>query len=210
MPQAASSVEQLPNIVSLLAEAAQAAIASALSCSCEAFSSCTSSALASIENPRLLGSLNTVAIGAAAAVSLKMARMLAVSAGALRRQSLRGPGALLLHAIGGVSACLGGVTVGPAPPVPVGLEPAVPDPAPAVPLPDPAVPEPLPAVPEPLPAVPEPLPAVPAPLPAVPAPFPAVPEPFPPVPGSPGGRRLHLRNPTRSGSRPRRQDKGAA
>src|ERR1041384_250249 len=79
-PQAASRVEQFPNIVSLFEEEAQAAIASALSCSWEAFSSWTSRALASIENPRLLGSLNTVAIGAAAAVSLKIARMLAANA----------------------------------------------------------------------------------------------------------------------------------
>src|SRR5262245_16008628 len=156
-PQVASSVEQLPNIISLFAEAAQAATASALSCSCEAFSSCTSRALASIENPRLVGSLNTVAIGAAAAVSLKMARMLAANAGPLRRQSLRGPGALLVHAIGGVRACLGGVTVGPVPPVPV----VCPEPPVPVVCPEPAAPDPVsPAVPLPLPAVPEPLPAV--------------------------------------------------
>src|SRR5678809_1165521 len=97
VPHVESSVEQLPNICSLFDDDAHAAIASALSCSCEAFSSCTSSALASIENPRLVGSLNTVAIGAALAVSLKMLRMLAANSGALSRHSLRGPGALLVH-----------------------------------------------------------------------------------------------------------------
>src|SRR4051812_28039776 len=99
--------------------------------------------------------------------------MLAVNAGALRRQSLRGPGALLLHAIGGVSACFGGVTVGPVPPVPVGVDPPVPV--------SPAVPDPLPAVPGPAPAVPVPAPAVPVPAPPFPEPLPALPGP-PPLP----------------------------
>src|SRR5678815_167521 len=117
VPQAESSVEQLPNICSLLADAAQAAIASALSCSCDAFSSWTSSAFASMAKPRLVGSLNTVAIGAAFDVSLKIARMLAANCGPVSRHSLRGPGALLVHGKGSDSACLGGVTVGP-PPVP--------------------------------------------------------------------------------------------
>src|SRR5262249_5188850 len=63
---------QLANDDSLPAEAAQAAIASALSSSCEAFRSCTSSELASTENPSVAGSLNTVATGAAFEVSLKM------------------------------------------------------------------------------------------------------------------------------------------
>src|SRR5262245_47720400 len=181
VPQVESSVEQLPNIVSLLADAAQAAIASALSCSCEAFSSCTSNACASMANPRLVGSLNTVAIGAAFAVSLKMARMLAVNWGPVSRQSLRGPGALLVQASGVASAFFGGVTTGP-PPVPAVLPPS-----PAMPV-SPATPEPLPAAPfpaAPLPAAP--LPA--APLPAAPlpaAPLPAAPDPLPPRPGSPG------------------------
>src|SRR6478609_2447631 len=94
VPHVESSVEQLPNIWSLFADEAQAATASALSCSCDAFSSCTSSALASIAKPRFVGSLNTVAIGAALDVSLKIVRMLAVNSGPLRRHSLRGPGAL--------------------------------------------------------------------------------------------------------------------
>src|SRR5438477_10228597 len=68
---------QLANCDSLPAEAAQAAIASALSSSCEAFRSCTSSELASTENPSVAGSLNTVASGAALEVSPKMERMLA-------------------------------------------------------------------------------------------------------------------------------------
>jgi hypothetical protein len=112
-------------------------------------------------------------------VSLKIARMLAVNSGPLRRHSLRGPGTLLVHLAGGVSACFGGVTVDP-PPVPVTDEPA----------------EPLvPAVPDPLPVPVSPdvpvLPVLPAelPLPAEPVfpagPLPAVPE-FPPLPTSPG------------------------
>jgi hypothetical protein len=118
--------------------------------------------------------LNTVAIGAAFAVSLKMARMLAVNWGPVSRHSLRGPGALLVQASGVASAFLGGVTSGP-PPVP-----AVPvAPAPAVPV-SPATPEPLPAAPPPA----APLPA--APLPAAPGPLPAAPDPVPALPGSPG------------------------
>src|SRR4029079_14449128 len=54
VPHVESSVEQLPNIWSLFADDAQAATASALSCSCDAFSSCTSSALASIAKPRFV------------------------------------------------------------------------------------------------------------------------------------------------------------
>ena len=91
---------QLANCASLPAEAAQAAIASALSSSCEAFRSCTSSALASTEKPSTVGSLNTVATGAASAVSPKMVWMLAANSGAVSRQSLRGPGALLVHGSG--------------------------------------------------------------------------------------------------------------
>ena len=79
VPQVVSLVVQVANSDSLFAVAAQAAIASALSCSWDAFSSCTSRALASIAKPRLDGSLNTVATGAAAVVSLKMARMLAAN-----------------------------------------------------------------------------------------------------------------------------------
>ena len=63
---------QLANCASLPADAAQAAIASALSSSCEAFRSCTRRALASTENPSTAGSLNTVATGAALAVSPKI------------------------------------------------------------------------------------------------------------------------------------------
>src|SRR6185436_9219459 len=125
--------------------------------------------------PRLVGSLNTVAIGAAFDVSLKIARMLAANCGPVSRHSLRGPGALLVHGKGSDSACLGGVTVGPppVPAVPVGLEPALPV--------SPATPEPLPAAP--LPAAP--LPAEPV-LPAAPGPLPAAPGPLPALPGSPG------------------------
>src|SRR5436190_7641150 len=79
VPQVESLVVQVANSDSLLALAAQAAIASALSCNWDAFSPWTSKAFASIEKPRLVGSLNTVATGAAPAVSLKIARMLAVN-----------------------------------------------------------------------------------------------------------------------------------
>src|SRR6185503_12182308 len=120
-------------------------------------------------NPRLVGSLNTVAIGAAFAVSLKMARMLAVNWGPVSRHSLRGPGALLVQGSGVASAFFGGVTSGP-PPVP-----AVPvAPAPAVPV-SPATPAPLPATPAPLPAAPEPLPALPG-SPGIAEPWPAQPD----------------------------------
>ena len=127
MPQVAiAASSSCANIVSLFADAAQAAIASALSCSCEAFSSWTSSALASIENPRLVGSLNTVATGAALAVSLKMPRMLAANSGPLSRQSLRGPGALLVHSVGRRQRLLGRRDRRAGPPVPVTVEPAEP------------------------------------------------------------------------------------
>lgn len=63
---------QLANCASLPADAAQAAIASALSSSCEALRSCTSRLLASIEKPSTDVSLKTVATGAAFAVSPKM------------------------------------------------------------------------------------------------------------------------------------------
>src|SRR5215831_19701059 len=78
---------QLANWASLPADAAQAAIASALSSSCEAFRSCTSSELASTEKPSVVGSLNTVATGAALAVSPKIEWMLAANSGAESRQS---------------------------------------------------------------------------------------------------------------------------
>src|SRR3954447_9030115 len=78
--QVASRVEQLPNAVSrLIDDAAQDATASALSMSCEAFSSCTSSVLASTLKPRVTGSLNTAATGAALAVSLNSVRIEAVN-----------------------------------------------------------------------------------------------------------------------------------
>src|SRR5262245_23781961 len=180
VPQVLSLVVQLAKIDSLLADAAQAAIASALSCSWDAFSSCTSRACASIAKPRLIGSWNTVPTGAAPVVSLKMARMLDANCGPVSRHSLRGPGVpAVVHAIGSVIACFGGVTSGP-PPVPAVPVPAVaPEPVPAVPV------SPVPAVPVPA-VAPEPVPAVPAPVPAVPGPAPAEPElPAAPVIASP-------------------------
>src|SRR5665213_580112 len=134
---------QLANWASWPAEAAQAATASALSSNWEALRPWTSREFASIEKPRAVGSLNTVATGALPAASLKMLWMLAVNSGALRRQTLRGPGALLVQGSGGLSALGGAMTVGPAsgspepPSGPVELEPP-----PPVELPPPELPEP--------------------------------------------------------------------
>ena len=60
--------------------------------------------MASIEKPSTAVSLNTVATGAALAVSPKMLWMLAANSGAESRQTLRGPGALLVHESGSASA----------------------------------------------------------------------------------------------------------
>src|SRR5947208_12772316 len=132
---------ELAKEASLFDEAAQAAIASALSSSCEAFSPWTSSEFASTENPSTDGSLKTVEIGAALDVSPKMLRMLAANSDAVSRQSLRGPGALLVHALGAASV-LGRFSEEVLPPV------LVPPPAPGLPpvagpLPAPPVPPPM-------------------------------------------------------------------
>src|SRR5579864_4210026 len=115
-------VAQLANADNLFAVPAHAAIASALSSSCEAFRSWTRSALASIEKPSTDGSLKTVGIGAAFAVSLKMLRMLAAYSAADRRQSFRGPGAPLVHGLGAANAVGSVSVVDP----PVGLDPSAP------------------------------------------------------------------------------------
>src|ERR1700690_579934 len=95
--QVASAVVQEAKADSLPLVAAQLAIASALSMSCDAFSPWTSRALASSENPSAVGSLNTVATGAV--WSSKMLRMLAANSVALRRRIRRGPGVPLWHAL---------------------------------------------------------------------------------------------------------------
>src|SRR6185312_5294565 len=178
---------QLAKVASLFDEAAQAATASALSSSCEAFSPWTSSELASTENPSTEGSAKTVVMGAAFDVSPKMLWMLLVNSDAVRRQSLRGPGALLVHGLGDASA-LGNVSVVPLlppvlpdePPEPVVLPPPLvfPDPEPVV-LPPPLLPDPD-VLPEPEPVVLPPPLLLPEPEPVLlPVPDPDV---FPPPP----------------------------
>src|SRR6266404_4100396 len=93
-----------------------------------------------MEKPSVTGSLNTVATGAATAASSKMPWMLAASSGALRRHSLRGPGTLLAHALGGPSALGGAVTD--TPPAPPECPGPLPDPA----APGPCAPAPAPPV----------------------------------------------------------------
>src|SRR5450432_1055623 len=114
VPQAVVWSVQVAKSDSLLFAAAQAAIASALSSSCEALRPCTKSVFASIEKPSVVGSLNTVPTGAALAGSLKMLWMLAANSGPLSRHSLRGPGALLVQGSGGLSTLGCCLTIGPA------------------------------------------------------------------------------------------------
>src|ERR1022692_1778057 len=140
VPQAVVWAVQVAKIDSLLFAAAQAAIASALSSSCEALSPCTRSEFASIENPSVVGSLNTVPTGAAPVGSLKMLWMLAANSGPLSRHSLRGPGALLVQGSGGLSTLGCCLTIGPASGLAL-VPPAPPLPVPPSPLPRPAQPE---------------------------------------------------------------------
>jgi hypothetical protein len=69
-----------------------------------------------------------VEMGAAFDVSVKMLRMLAVSSAAVRRQSLRGPGALLVH-LSGAARVVASARDAPLPPVPVPAAPAALEPA---------------------------------------------------------------------------------
>src|SRR4051812_45367553 len=96
-----------------------------------------SRALASTEKPRITGSLNTVAMGAAWDVSLNKVRIVAANSAAVRRRSMRGPGTLLVHDFS-LGRASGGVMIAGPPPVPIGVVP--PEPPFAVDPPGPAPP----------------------------------------------------------------------